>query len=108
MVRVKNPLLRRYWIEFEPPPHEELPPGVIRLAPWPPAGCGVTAYTLEDALSLMNEYLGCVGPIPPIRAVIEDVDLSTIDLLRHVRRAVIVPIWRGIWYPLTTLSAELR
>lgn len=108
MVRLKNPLLRRYWIEFEPPPREELPPGVIQLTPWPPVGCGVTAYTLDDALSLIHVYLGHTEPLPPILKVIEDVDLSTIDVLRRLRPSVIVPIWRGVWYPLTTLSAELR
>jgi hypothetical protein len=33
----------------------------------------------------------------PIRSVIEDVDVSTLD--QRVRPNMLVPIWRGIWFP---------
>lgn len=100
---IKNPLLRRYWFEFEPPPMEDLPPGTIRLGPDSPYGCGVTAYTREDAEHLMYTRLGKFIPIPPVRRVIEDVDISTIDVLRHCR---VIPVWRGVWYPLDTLHFQ--
>ncbi len=100
LVPIKNPLLHRYWFEFEPPREANSPIGAITLSPWPPSGCGVTAYTLEDAQHLMHTQLGALGPIPPIRRVVEDVDLSTVDVLR---RAMIIPVWRGVWYPLVTI-----
>jgi len=82
---------------------EDLPAGTIRLSPWPPTGCGVTAYTLEDAEHLMYARLGKVGLIPPIQRIIEDVDVSTIAVLRH---GLIIPVWRGVWYPLMPLSDQ--
>jgi len=63
----------------------------------------VTAYTLEDAERLMYARLRNIGPIPPIQCIIEDVDVSTIAVLRH---GLIIPVWRGVWYPLTNLSDQ--
>lgn len=61
-------------------------------------GCGVTAYTYEDALAVLAEQLFRGEPIPPVRKVIEDVDVSTLDA-GHVLPNMGVPAWRGVWFP---------
>ena len=97
---LKNPLLKRYWVEFDVPPPRRPPPGVIWLDgpdAWATRQCGVTAFTLDDALWLVQELVFKGAPIPPIRSVIEDVDVSALD--RHVRPNILAPIWRGVWFP---------
>lgn len=37
--------------------------------------------------------------VPPIKEVVEDVDVSTSD--DHVRPNMHPPNWRGLWYPAT-------
>ena len=91
---VKNPLLTRYWIEFEPPVD---PPGYHGC--WPQGKCGVTAYTLEDALWLVQEYLFMDTEILRVKEVTEDVGLSDLHIRRELRAAAGAPIWRGVWYP---------
>ena len=99
---MRDPDLRRYWIEFEPlGEDEEL--DLIFLAGWSRAACGVTAHSFEDALVLVRENLVLGGPLPAVRKVIEDVDLSTFEddpfLAANVLPHVGPPIWRGIWFP---------
>jgi hypothetical protein len=36
--------------------------------------------------------------LPPIRNVIEDVNISTLDVC-HVQANMGVSIWRGVWFP---------
>jgi hypothetical protein len=61
--------------------------------------CGVTAYSLEDALALVRQELWRTDePLPSIREVIEDVDVSTLDP-GHVLPNMGPPIWRGVWFP---------
>ena len=96
---IKSPLLRRYWVEFDVPESRvslsDETETVMR--DWRLAACGVTAFTVDDALQMIRELLYRDEPMPPIRKVIEDVDITTLD--RHVRPNIGVPIWRGIWYP---------
>jgi hypothetical protein len=80
-------VLRRYWFEFA---HEDAPVGVTN-------GCGVTAFDAEDALRLVGHLLGTDPPTPT--AVMEDVDVSTLDAL-HVLPNMLPPHERGVWYPL--------
>jgi hypothetical protein len=84
-------MLRRYWFEFE------LPQAKARIVVYG-LGCGVTAYDYDDAISLMNDHLFSAQEIPPIRRVIETVDVSTLDA-KHVRVNIGVPIYRGVWFP---------
>ena len=87
---IKNPLLRRFWIEFV---RMNSDPAML----WsPPSACGVTAYTYGDAISLMHAYFGIDKPLPPIQTVKEDVDVSLLELWPSFTG---VPIWRGVWYP---------
>ncbi len=86
-------MLRRYWFEFE------LPKTQARLAVYG-LGCGVTARDYDDAVNLMKELVFSTHVMPPIRTVIEDVDVSTLDA-KHVRVNMGVPIYRGVWFPLS-------
>lgn len=61
-------------------------------------GCGVTAYNYDDALIVLQQGLFRDEPIPTIKRVVENVDVSTLDA-NHVLPNIGVPIWRGIWYP---------
>ncbi|NVJ17593.1 hypothetical protein [Myxococcus sp. AM010] len=96
MTPVKNPLLHRYWLEFD-----------RRVDNWPPSsrwmmllgGCGVTAFTVEDALRLVRESLFKDEPLPPLARIIEDVDITTLDA-GHIRPNIHEPVRRGIWYPM--------
>lgn len=83
-------VLRRYWIEFEP---NSDPGGRVR------AGCGVTAFDREDAFRLLRERVFAGEELPPIRRVIENVEISALDP-GHVRPNMGTPLRRGVWFPL--------
>jgi hypothetical protein len=83
--------LKRYWFEFEYENLESAPPGA-RL------GCGVTAFTYDDALHIMDKKLFIETRRPPIKKVIKDIDVRTLDP-GHVLPNYGVPSKRGIWYP---------
>ena len=85
-------MLRRFWIEFECEEPLALPGGVA-------LGCGVTAESFEKALSMVDERVFHQVARPPIRRVIEDVDVSTLDQ-HHVVPNMGVVVRRGIWFPL--------
>lgn len=88
-------LLRRYWFEFEICEDDVFRyPSYAGLG----RGCGVTAYDQNDALLLLREHLFREDPLPQIRKVIEDVDVSALDG-SHVLPNIGVPTWRGVWYP---------
>jgi hypothetical protein len=80
-------LLKRYWFRFESSPSDSLG-----------HGCGVTAYSLEDAKSLLDASIFQSKSWPRIVEVIEDVDISTLDR-GHVIPNMEPPVWRGVWYP---------
>ena len=96
IVGVRNPLLHFYWIEFVSSPHRG---DEGHTFGWLHKVCGVTAYTLDDALYLIREQLCWGRSLPAIHAVIEDVNLSTLDR-GHVLPNFGVPIFRGVWYPM--------
>lgn len=79
--------LQRYWIRF-------------KLAPFrgPRPGCGVTAYSYDDALDILRKTVFRGEEIPPIEQVVEGVDISSLDQ-KHVIPNMEPPIWRGVWYP---------
>ncbi len=80
-------MLKRFWFNFSP-----LPLSPVNL------GCGVTAYDYNDALKLLKEKLFGGIQMPDIAAVIEDVDISTLDK-NHVTPNMELPVARGIWFP---------
>jgi hypothetical protein len=61
-------------------------------------GCGVTAYSLDDAKALLNQLVFKDGSWPCVAEVIEDVDVSTLER-GHVIPNMEPPVWRGVWYP---------
>ena len=80
--------LHRYWFQYQGNAIE------VGLGP----GCGVTAWTEEDAIALLR-----AGPFhgrerPLIAAVTVDVDISSLDP-GHVLPNMEAPDQRGIWYP---------
>ncbi len=59
-------------------------------------GCGVSAWSREDALRLVAEHLGLEPPEPNV--VVEDIDVSTLDA-GHVLPNMLPPSERGVWFP---------
>jgi hypothetical protein len=81
--------LRRFWFEFDRTASQR-----AFMTPW----CGVTAFDLDDAQSLIETRVFPEG-LPKVLRVVEDVDVSTLDA-DHVLLNMAPPNWRGIWYPL--------
>jgi hypothetical protein len=86
-VAVKNPHLRRYWFEFAVPDFD-----VLKL------GCGVTAYDEKDAEAVIRDRIFKGGPLPPIRKIVADIDVRSLDA-GHVVPNMGSVVWRGIWFP---------
>lgn len=78
--------LHRYWFTFD---GEPLPPGMGY-------GCGVTAWTVDDARNLIT---AAVGEVPPVAEVVEDIDVQSLDQ-GHVVPNMLPPNERGIWFPM--------
>ena len=83
--KLKNPLLRRYWFYTGES-----------------SGFGVTAYSTEDAESLLEQVGRPEHILAQLKGVVEDVDVSRLDLY-HVRRNMGPPNFRGVWYPCLNL-----
>jgi hypothetical protein len=62
-------------------------------------GCGVTAYSLEDALNVLRQELFRDDPLPEIEQVVEDVNVGALDP-GHVLPNMRSPDERGIWFPI--------
>jgi hypothetical protein len=82
--------LHRFWIELDTP--------IRGLRTF-----GVTAIDLADALGLIRLFLEPATAVPHPARVIEDVDVGTFDQ-RHVLPNMLPTIWRGVWYPMSSLS----
>ena len=88
-------MLRRYWFAFN------IAPGEVGIYPSYAGlsyGCGVTAYTYDDAIHVLHEKLFKDAPTPPIESVTEDIDVSSLDA-GHVLPNMGDPTHRGIWFP---------
>jgi hypothetical protein len=66
-------------------------------------GCGISAYNLADAKQLLTDQVFTTYGPREIAEVTEDVDISTLDEL-HVRPNMGLPVKRGVWFPLLSLS----
>jgi hypothetical protein len=84
-------LLTRYWITFTKTV-PRLPPGVQH-------GCGVTAQSEEEALAMVRKLVFRGGSLPPIEAIMTDIDISQLDP-GHVVPNMGFANRRGIWFPL--------
>jgi hypothetical protein len=86
-------LLHRYWLTFAQSDID-----AARLPQYFRLGCGVTAFTPEDALSLIQQYILRGAEVPALVSVVEDVDVRTLDA-GHVIPDMEEPVSRGIWFP---------
>lgn len=88
-------MLHRYWFLFDPKElHNSLP--VLNL------GCGVTAYSKTEAITLIRETFAKLfinHTLPEIVECIEDVDVSQLDP-NHIRPNMGNCVRLGIWFPL--------
>ena len=79
--KLSNLLLRRYWFKTS----ERI-------------GLGVTAYSLDNAKSLVNETISEWRINYEVIKIIEDVDIRDLDQ-NHVLPNIGSLNFRGIWYP---------
>jgi hypothetical protein len=84
--------LKRYWFTFALTLADEHPSGTLM-------GCGITAFSKEDALDLLKRRVFQEGPLPTIKSLIEDVDVSALDA-GHVLPHMHSPSERGVWFPI--------
>ena len=78
---LSNPLLRRYW--FKTKEHR---------------GIGVTAYSVDDAKTLIDSAARRLGWDYEVLEVVEDVDVRDLDQ-DHVVPNIGPVNFRGVWYP---------
>lgn len=83
-------LLHRYWLRFD---LQDPRPSVLRV------GCGVTAFSREDALSLVRQEVFGGAALPPVVEIVEDVDVSALDA-GHILPNMEEPVSRGVWFPM--------
>ena|SRR6516225_7716623 len=83
--------LHKYWIKFELSINDPHPIGTLM-------GCGVTAFSREDALTLLQQRVFQSQLLPPIKRFIEDVDTASLDP-NHVTPNIGDPTKRGLWFP---------
>ena len=77
---------QRFWFRFVPSDQ----PTSLNL------GCGVTAYSREDAERLLEECLGT--PLPKVVEVIEDITYDDLEQ-NHVAANMGDVSRRGVWFP---------
>src|SRR5262249_22477389 len=83
-------LLRAFWI--------------TGLDPHGPLGLGITAYHLDDALSLAEDAGYAVGSPDDRRRLSAIADVTPAQLPEHVARHMGPIVVRGIWYPFTRVG----
>lgn len=83
--------MKRFWFEFEKNNLENYPFGFGY-------GCGVTAFSREDAISILKEKLFNTIEMPNIKKCIENVNINDLDQ-GHVIPNMNPPNERGIWFP---------
>ena len=79
-----NKLLTAYWIEFGP-----------LLA----SQFGVTAYSFNDAISILKQKVFRKEEIPPVKTFTENIKFRDLDQ-NHVVPNIGAISERGIWYPI--------
>ena len=79
-------MLQRFWFKFVVGPTSATPE------------CGVTAYTFDDAVSILQATLFPQGDMPEIGDVVANIDIRSLDRAQ-IRSNMESPLWRGVWYP---------
>jgi hypothetical protein len=85
-------MLHRFWFEFLNSHPQGLPPG-LRM------GCGITAFSEEDAVEILREKVFQKEEIAPITKKIIDVNVSLLDP-GHILPNIENPAARGVWFPI--------
>jgi hypothetical protein len=90
-----EPRLHRFWLQFSIAPGD-----VDRYSSWAGLGlgCGITAFTFEDALAVVRQAILGGDPLPDVVQLIEDIDVRTLDQGRVVPNMG-PPNERGVWFP---------
>lgn len=81
-------MLHRYWLTFVR--SEE--PSFLNI------GCGITAYSIEDAKQIFEEEVAPLAGSRQIVGIVEDIAISDLDE-GHVRPNIGIPSNRGVWFP---------
>jgi len=59
---------------------------------------GVTAYSIEDAKSLVHDAARRIGSSCEVIEIVEDIDVRELDQ-NHVVPNMGLPNFRGVWFP---------
>ena len=78
-----NKLLTAYWIEFGPTLSSQF---------------GVTAYSFDDAISILKQKAYSKEAMPPVKTFIENIKFKDLDQ-NHIVPNMGAISERGIWYP---------
>ncbi len=89
--KIKLDTMIRYWIEFDFTIYD-------RHTIYIQHGYGVTAENTNEALRLIKEQLFENEELPPVKKIIENVDIRTLDA-GHVQPNIGICVFKGIWYP---------
>lgn len=82
-------MLRRFWFTFS----QSADPSIFNI------GCGITAFSEEDAKSILRNEVFPIHGEGEIVSIVADVDISTLEE-HHVRPNMGSPVIRGVWFPL--------
>ncbi|MGI8856260.1 MAG: hypothetical protein ACR2JW_10955 [Thermomicrobiales bacterium] len=93
--RAPMPLLVPYWIEFAPRDWFEVDEDEVSA---PPRAFGVTAASLDATLALVRAIAYGGQPLPPVRRVVEGVDLAMLTM-HNMSPGALPPGQVGVWYP---------
>ena len=85
-------MMRRFWFEFEIDEENPLPIGISN-------GCGVSAYSYDDAISILETKVFVEMKVPSFKVKKEDVDISLLDE-NHILPNMGDVTLRGVWFPL--------
>jgi hypothetical protein len=80
-----NKMLTAYWIEFGPLASSQF---------------GVTAYSFDDAISILKQKADWKEEMPPVKTFIENIKSKDLDQ-NHVAPNMGAISERGIWYPIS-------
>lgn len=83
--------IKRFWFEFEIDNVSLYPSGIG-------CGCGISAYSYQDAIAIIKQEVFKDIEMPKIKKYIENVDIRDLDK-GHVIPNMKPPIYRGVWFP---------
>ena len=90
---IDKKLLKKFWIQFNLEGKQYALQSMFISK-----GVGVTAFTKEDALELIQSKIFKNEKLPPVTEISEDHDTSTIKD-KKITSNMGACTWRGIWYP---------